>query len=303
MDVGFIGLGVMGEPMATNLARSGTRLVVWNRTSDKSEPLRAAGARVAATAADVFARARVVILMLADADAIDSVLGRGTPDFAANVAQRAIVQMGTTSPEFSRDLDADVRAAGGSYVEAPVSGSRQPAEDGQLLALVAGERAAVERVLPLLEPMCSETFVCGAVPKALLLKLSINLFLDTMVAALAEAVHFAASHGVDLAQFLAVHDAGPMASSVSRAKARKLVEGDFGVQASSAAVLENTRLIAEAARASRLASPLLDVCHALYAETVALGYGDADMAAVVHAIEERTARSAGKFPPGRSYKK
>ena len=131
VDVGFIGLGVMGEPMALNLARAGTALVVWNRTAAKNEVLRAAGARVATSPAEVFRQARVVILMLADDAAIDSVLGRGTPDFGANVAQHTIVHMGTTSPEYSRGLEADVRAAGGSYVEAPVSGSRKPAEAGR----------------------------------------------------------------------------------------------------------------------------------------------------------------------------
>lgn len=288
MDLGFIGLGVMGQPMALNLARAGKALVVWNRSADKCERLRAAGARVAASPAEVFRQARVVILMLVDGAAVDSVLGRGTPTFRANVAQHTIVHMGTTSPDYSRALEADICAAGGSYVEAPVSGSRKPAEAGQLVAMLAGDREAVEDVLPLLQPMCHRTIVCGSVPTALLTKLSINLFLNTMVTCLAEAVHFADRHVLDMQQFLAVLDAGPMASSVSRAKALKLVTGDFAVQASSSNVLENTRLITEAARQSGLASPLLDVCHALYAETVALGHGQSDMVAVIHAIEART---------------
>ncbi|MCY1082743.1 NAD(P)-dependent oxidoreductase [Archangium lansingense] len=288
MDIGFIGLGVMGQPMALNLARAGRALVVWNRSADKCEPLRAAGAQVAASAAEVFKKARVVILMLADGAAIDSVLGRGTPDFGANVARHMIVHMGTTSAEYSRGLEADIRAAGGSYVEAPVSGSRKPAEAGQLVAMLAGEPAALEEVRPLLQPMCHETILCGPVPSALLMKLSVNLFLITMVTGLAEAAHFAERHGLDLQQFLAVLDAGPMASSVSRVKARKLVARDFAVQASISDVLKNNRLIAEAARESHLASPLLDVCYALYGETEALGHGQADMAAVVRAIEART---------------
>jgi 6-phosphogluconate dehydrogenase-like protein len=126
VDIGFIGLGVMGQPMALNLARAGTPLVVWNRSAGKSEPLRAAGARVATSPAEIFRQARLVILMLVDGSATDAVLGRGTPDFGANVARHTIVHMGTTSPDYSRGLEADIRAAGGSYVEAPVSGSRKP---------------------------------------------------------------------------------------------------------------------------------------------------------------------------------
>jgi len=288
MQVGFIGLGVMGRPMALRLVRAGTSLVVWNRTAARAEPLRAAGARVAAGVDEVFAAARVVLLMLADGAAIDAVLDRGGDAFGPRVKGHVVVHMGTTSAAYSRDLAADVRAAGGDYVEAPVSGSRQPAEDGQLVAMLAGDAAAVDEVRRLLAPLCHQAVLCGPVPNALLTKLSVNIYLITMVTGLAEAVHFADRHGLDLAQVVAVLDAGPMASRVSRTKAAMLLARDFTVQASIANVLENNRLIAEAARAREVASPLLDVCHALFAETLALGHDTLDMAAVVRAIEART---------------
>ncbi|MDN3258579.1 NAD(P)-dependent oxidoreductase [Streptomyces sp. CSDS2] len=291
MNVGFIGLGVMGGPMALRLAHAGTPLVVWNRTPHRAEPLRAAGAEVAADAAEVFARAGVVLLMLADEAAVDAVLGRGTPELAARVAGRTVVHMGTTAPEYSRALEADIRAAGGRYAEAPVSGSRVPAEQGRLVAMLAGEEDVVAAVRPLLAPVCRETFGCGAVPGALLMKLSVNLFLITQVTGLAEAFHFAERQGLDRRLFLEVLDAGPMASAVSRMKAPKLRERDFSVQAAALDVLKNNRLIADAARAARLASPLLDVCHALFRETVAGGHGGEDMVAVLRAIEARTAEA------------
>ncbi|MFF5473954.1 NAD(P)-dependent oxidoreductase [Streptomyces achromogenes] len=297
MKVGFIGLGVMGRPMALRLAHAGTPLVVWNRTPDRAEPLRAAGAEVAADAAEVFARANVVLLMLADEAAVDAVLGRGTPELATRVAGRTVVHMGTTAPEYSRALEADIRAAGGRYAEAPVSGSRVPAEQGQLVAMLAGEEDAVAAVRPLLAPMCRETFGCGAVPGALLMKLSVNLFLITQVTGLAEAFHFAERQGLDRRLFLEVLDAGPMASAVSRMKAPKLRERDFAVQAAALDVLKNNRLIADAARAAHLASPLLDVCHALFRETVARGHGGEDMVAVLRAIEARTAGARSAEAP------
>ncbi|TXJ86806.1 NAD(P)-dependent oxidoreductase [Streptomyces lavendulae] len=290
--VGFIGLGVMGGPMALRLAAAGTPLVVWNRTPHRAEPLRAAGAEVAQDAAGVFARAEVVLLMLAGEPALDTVLGRGTPELAARVAGRTVVHMGTTSPAYSAALEADIRAAGGRYVEAPVSGSRVPAEAGQLVAMLAGEQAAVDTVRPLLAPMCRQTFECGAAPGALLMKLSVNLFLITLVTGLTEAFHFAERQGLDPRLFLDVLDAGPMASPVSRMKAPKLRERDFAVQAAALDVLKNNRLVAEAAREARLASPLLDVCHALFEETVELGHGAEDMVAVLRAIEARTRSAA-----------
>ncbi|GLY66616.1 NAD(P)-dependent oxidoreductase [Amycolatopsis taiwanensis] len=282
--IGFLGLGLMGEPMAWNLARAGTPLIVWNRTAARCAPLRSAGAAVARQPAEVFQQSSTVILMLADEQAIDSVLGRRDGKFGVAVDGHTIVQMGTTSPSYSKNLGADIAAAGGRYVEAPVSGSRAPAEAGQLVAILAGDPTAVAQVRPLLAPMCRDTVFCGSVPNALVMKLSINLFLITMVTGLAEAVNFARQHGLDMDHFTAVHDAGPMASDVSRIKLRKIVAGDYSAQAAADDVLKNSRLIFEAARESGVNSPLLDACYALFDRTVSLGNGKSDMIAVLEAI-------------------
>ncbi|MEU4443414.1 NAD(P)-dependent oxidoreductase [Actinosynnema sp. NPDC050801] len=288
MEVGFVGLGIMGQPMALNLARSGRPLVVWNRSPHRTEPLRAAGARVARTPAEVFADAEVVILMLAHEGAIDAVLDRGTERFADHVNGRTVVHMGTTSPGYSRGLAADVRAAGGDYVEAPVSGSRGPAEAGELVAMLAGDPEAVARVREVIAPMCAEVVDCGQSPHALLMKLAVNLFLITMTTGIAEAFHFAERHDLDLGTLVEVLDKGPMASKVSRAKASKLLADDFEAQAAARDVLTNNQLIADAARAAGVASPLLDACLALFTRAVELGHDKEDMIAVVHALRERS---------------
>jgi 3-hydroxyisobutyrate dehydrogenase len=290
--VGFIGLGTMGEPMARNLVRAGVPLVVWNRSVARAESLVQAGATIARDAADVFARCETVIVMLADGPAIDTVLGRGTPEFAARVEGCRLVAMGTVPPGYSEALGVDIRAAGGRYVEAPVSGSRKPAEAGQLVAMLAGEDADLAAVRPLLAPMCRECFDCGPVPAALRMKLAVNVLLITMVTGLAEAAHFAARHGLDMQRFMAILNAGPMASDVSRVKIAKLVQRDFARQAGISDVLKNSRLVVEAAREAALASPLMDACFALYGETEALGLGAEDMVAVVRAIEARTDAAA-----------
>ena len=292
--VGFVGIGVMGEPMALNLARAGTPLLVWNRTPERCEPLRAAGAQVAASAAEVFARAGTIILMLLNQAATDAVLARGTPDFARLVAGRTVVNMGSAAPEYARALEAEIRAAGGRYAEAPVSGSRKPAEAAQLVALLAGDPATVADVRPLLAPMCRELVLCGAVGNGLLMKLAINLYLTTCVASLAEATHFAAGNGLDLAQFGQALNAGQLASDMSRVKIPKLVGRDFSVQAAMADAYASTNLIAAAARAAGIASPMLDRARELYAETLAMGHARIDMSGVLHAIEERTAAARDK---------
>lgn len=288
--VGFIGLGVMGEPMALNLLRAGTPLVLWNRSPLRSDELRNHGpASVAATPAEVFAACGTVILMLAHAEAMDAVLQRGQPAFDAQVRGHTVVHMGTTSPAYSAALAADVRRAGGRYVECPVSGSRKPAEDGQLVGMMAGDSDCFAALQTLLAPVCAQIVECGQCPSALLMKLSVNLFLVTMVAGLCESWHYAQQHGLDLNALRTILDAGPMASRVSRGKLDKLAHGDYGVQAAITDVLKNSRLVADQARLAGLASPLLDAADGLYAQAQDMGHGTLDMIAVLKAIEARTA--------------
>jgi len=296
-SIGFIGLGVMGTPMALNLARSGVPLVVWSRSNTSYDKLRDAGATVADNPDTLFSICETVVLMLAHEAAIDEVLGRGTPLFDGRIRGRLIVNMSTTSPEYSRALADAIEASRGQYVEAPVSGSRKPAEAGQLVAMLAGAPDQVEAVRELIKPMCRDSLVCGEVPAALTMKLAVNLFLITMVTGLAEATYFAQCHGIDMAQFARALNSGPMASDVSRVKIDKLVKQDFSVQASITDVLKNSRLVAQAARGIGIASPLLDVSHALYGETETLGHGPLDMVAVIHAIAQRTDQAATKVPP------
>jgi 3-hydroxyisobutyrate dehydrogenase len=283
MTIGFVGLGVMGQPMAINLARAHP-VIVWNRSVDRTRAASEAGAAVASSVDEVFREAQVVFLMLADGSAIDEVLGRGSQLFGARVRGRTVVHLGTTPPEYSQDLGADIDAAGGSYVECPVSGSRLPAEEGALVAMLAGEAAVVEQVRPLLASMCRQSFDCGRVPGALHMKLAVNLFLITLVTGLAESVHLAARNGSSLEILRQVLDSGPMGSTVSRGKLEKFVNGDYAVQASAANVLYNNELIAESARKLGAATPLLDRCHQLFREAVELGHGGEDMIAVLHAI-------------------
>ena len=294
--VGFIGLGIMGRPMAANLMRAGVPLSVWNRSTDAAHELSAAGAHVAESPAAVFAASDVVFLMLANADVVDDVLQRGRRAFADMVSGRTVVPLGTTSPGYSVGLARDVEAAGGSYVEAPVSGSRVPAERGELVGLAAGDRDAVDRVVPLLAPMCREVLRCGQVPAGIGTKLAVNLYLCATVAALAEAYHLAAALGLDLGVFQRALDSGPMASAVSTAKLAKLVERDFTRQAAIRDVHLNTRLIAEAARAVGAAAPVIEATRERFRETEEAGFGPLDMAAVVTALERRD----GIAPMGRA---
>jgi len=284
MPLGFIGLGVMGTPMAGHLARAGHALLGWSRSGRNHEAARTAGVQPITQRQDVFDACGTILLMLANDEAIDSVLDRNTPTFPARVKGRLVINMGTSSAAYSQALGEQIRAAGGRYVEAPVSGSRVQAEAAQLVIMLAGDAADVAEASHLLAPLGRQCVACGQVPAALRMKLAVNLYLITLVTALGEAVHFAEVHGIALERFAEVLNAGPMASEVSRIKLDKMIREDFAVQASITDVLKNSGLVAGAAHEAGMQAPLINASDALFARAQRMGLGGLDMAAVLQAI-------------------
>ncbi|SNY93143.1 3-hydroxyisobutyrate dehydrogenase [Cohaesibacter sp. ES.047] len=285
--IGFIGLGTMGTPIALRLAETGVPLVIWNRTSSRTDPLREAGAVIAAIAEDVFAQCQTILLMLADEVAIDAVLSRNTDGFASLVANKLVVSMGTVSADYSESLSVDISLARGRYVEAPVSGSKKPAQLGQLVSLLAGNDEETKVVRQLLQPCCKDVFECGQIPKALQMKFAVNSYLINMVTGLAEAWNLAEQNGLDTALFTNILNAGPMASDVSRTKLAKLCTGDMSRQAGIQDVWKNCQLVMESASSVEAPSPLMKVCSSLYREAVEMGLEKEDMISVGKALKKR----------------
>lgn len=290
--IGFIGLGLMGEPMALNLVGAGHKLLAWNRTPAKLGLIIEAGAEAARSAEEVFDRCETAILMLAAPDATDAVLGRGSDVFERNVRGKLIVNTGTAPPAWSASLAAEVANAGGRYVEAPVSGSRQQAQERRLVAMLSGEPQDVAAAGELLDPICHASFDCGAIPGALRMKLAVNLFMIVMVSGLVEAFHFAERAGIEPAVLRDVLAASPMASNVSQVKADKLVARDWAAQAAIADVLKNVDLVREAARGAGATAPLIGLCRELYGSAVADGNAGLDMVAVSRVLDHRAERAA-----------
>lgn len=290
-EIGFIGLGLMGEPMALNLVGAGVNLLAWNRTPAKLKPIIEAGAEAAASAKEVFDHCETVILMLAAPDATDAVLGHGSEVFERNLRGKLIVNTGTAPPAWSASLAAEVADAGGRYVEAPVSGSRQQAQERRLVAMLSGEPQDVAAARELLDPICHASFDCGAIPGALRMKLAVNLFMIVMVSGLVEAFHFAERAGLDPAVLRDVLAASPMASNVSQVKADKLVARDWAAQAAITDVLKNVDLVREAGRGAGATAPLIGLCRELYGSAVADGNGGLDMVAVSRVLDLRAERA------------
>jgi 3-hydroxyisobutyrate dehydrogenase len=287
VTVGFMGIGTMGLPMANRLLDAGISLTVWNRNHERCEPLRIRGARVVDSVEALFEQCTIVLVMLLNEQAVDAALGRHTPGFERRVRGKIVVMLGTTSPEFSQLLETHLYECGSQYVEAPVSGSRVPAETGALIGMTAGDIGAVRAVEPLLANLCRQVMPCGVVPSALRMKLAVNHYLIVLVTALAESVRAAEAAGCDLEIFRQILDAGPMASMISTTKLEKMLLADFAPQAAIRDVAQIARLVRDQARSSGVESPLLEIAERLFSDAHQRGLSDFDMAAVLHPARMR----------------
>ncbi|KAM0737796.1 hypothetical protein ACQRIT_007800 [Beauveria bassiana] len=297
MRVGFMGLGFMGTPMALNLAQK-FPLTVWNRTAAKYEPFRrstsataaaatAAAVTIADSPAGVLRQSDVIFTMLFNEAAYRSVLF--DPDFIDALRGKTLINTSSVSVAFSRYLDEQVRRAGGRFLEMPVSGSRVPAEQGQLVGMLAGDGDEARRVAPLLAAMTKSAVYCGAeIGMGLRTKFATNLFLITMTAGLAESMNLARAQGVDVDAFGRVLDAGPMASAYSKLKVAKMIAEDWSPQAAMRDCYNLTELVQEAAGEVGAQTPLMTVCNALYRDAVERGFGGDDMIAIHKVMTPRT---------------
>ena len=198
MKIAFLGLGNMGTPMARHLIRAGHEVTVWNRTHAKAEPLRADGAKVSASAGDAAKQAEVVVTMLADDRAVESaVLDAG--GVVHNLAHGAThISCSTISVELSKKLAEEHGQRGQHYIAAPVFGRPDAAEAGKLFVAAAGEKSALDRVMPVLETLGQRVFVMGSKPEmANVVKVSGNFLIAAVIESLAEAITLARKYGID----------------------------------------------------------------------------------------------------------
>jgi 3-hydroxyisobutyrate dehydrogenase len=175
MRIGVAGLGGMGAAIAARLIEVGHEVTVWNRTAAKTRPLADAGAKVAATPADVTSACEAVITILTDGAAINSVYGGPSGLLAGNSKDKLFIEMSTVAPKVETDLAAKVRAEGATLVECPVGGTIGPARQGKLLGLMGADAADAARAKPILDQLCRKVEHCGPVGTGASMKLAINL--------------------------------------------------------------------------------------------------------------------------------
>jgi 3-hydroxyisobutyrate dehydrogenase/2-hydroxy-3-oxopropionate reductase len=285
-SIGFIGLGIMGQPMALNLAKAGHRLAVYNRTPGKSAALEAAGARVAASPADAAREANFVVIIVSDSAAVEGVAA-GRDGFLETLRSGAIViDSSTISPTVSRKLACMAASKGAGWLDAAVTGSKHGAEKGELTFMVGGDRATFERALPILQVLGKKHIYCGLQGLGLAAKLAQNTIQATMVEVFCEGLVLATKAGVRPETMLEILQSSLARAAITDFKAPFIFKGDFVPYFPLKLMHKDLELAAEAGYAQGVPMPVLAAVKEVYMAAKAQGKGDQDYAAVITFLEE-----------------
>jgi 3-hydroxyisobutyrate dehydrogenase len=277
MRAGFIGLGNLGQAMATRLVDRGVELTVWNRTPGRAEAL---GVPVAVTPTALVGAVPAVMLCLADSDAVEVVLRGKDGLLSGDCDGRLIIDTTTNHPAPVRLFHELCRQKGARYVEAPVAGSVVPARAGKLQAMVSGEDAAIAAARPYLEHLTAGIHELGAPGQATRMKLINNLCLGTIMAVVGEAVATAEAAGISREQALAVLGDGGGKSLVLDAKRQKLLDEDWSPHFSVGMIAKDLHCLQDLARELDRPQHLAGVVKEQFMRLIKEGRGDEDFAAI-----------------------
>lgn len=283
ISVAVLGTGIMGTAMARNLARAGYDVSAWNRTRSRAEPLTADGIRVTGTAAEAVDGADTVLTMLLDGPAVLDAMTAAAPHLAPGTLW---LQMSTVGTEGNAPLAAFAAAHGLSYVDAPVLGTKAPAEQGELTVLAAGPAEVRERAAAVFDVVGRTTRWVGddgADGQASRLKLVVNSWVLTVINGAGEAIALAEGLGVDPRDFLAAVGGGPLDLPYLQIKGEAILSGELRPSFTVSAARKDARLIAEAAAAAGVRMDLAEAAAERLRRAEELGHGGEDGAAAYHA--------------------
>jgi len=276
--VAVLGTGTMGAPMATNVAAAGMTVRAWNRTREHAQGLE--GVEALDTPAEAVDGADLVVTMLADGEAVEEVARQAIDSFPADAVW---LQMSTVGIAATERLARLADEHGTAFVDAPVLGTRQPAEQGQLVVLASGPNDARERAKPVFEAVGSRTVELGAAGEGTRLKLVANAWIAALVSGLAETIAFAEAIGVDPRAFLDAIEGGAMGPPYAQLKGKMMIEGEYPQAFALSLLRKDVGLVLEAAERHGFDAPLAKLVADLADRAIAAGHGDDDMAAIVEA--------------------
>ena len=281
--IAVLGTGIMGAAMARNLLSAGMEVRVWNRSREKAEPLADDGATVADSPTEAAEGAGFVLTMLADADAVAEAAGGENGALSALPEDGVWLQTSTVGLEGQEKLAGIADEHGVYYVDAPVLGTKEPAEQGQLIVLASGPEEVRERCQPVFDAVGSKTLWLGSAGAGSDLKLVTNNWIVGLLCALAETISFAEALGVDPNRFLEVIEGGPLGVPYAQMKGQMMIEEEFPTSFSANLARKDANLVLQAAEANGLRLSLTEAAAGHFDEAINAGHGEEDTAAIYQA--------------------
>ncbi|HZQ70867.1 MAG TPA: NAD(P)-dependent oxidoreductase [Terriglobales bacterium] len=282
MRVAFLGLGIMGRPMATNLVKAGHEVTVWNRTAGRDVP----GARMGESPAEAAQGADVVWMCVSDTKAVEALLFGAEGVEKSLAAGMIVVDSSTISPTATRQFSERVAAKGVQYVDAPMTGSKTGAENGTLIFIVGGKEATLERLNPLFSAMGKTYFRMGETGKGQAAKLVMNLQIALIYQGFAEALTLGAKLGVEAGTLIPLINASMVRSGVVDYKAPFVLKRDFSPNFPLRLMHKDIRLALDAAKEARVKLPGLETVEEIYEMATEDGHENLDYAATLTLLEK-----------------
>jgi len=279
--LGWIGLGSLGTPMSQRHIAAGYPVSVYNRTKEKESVLKAAGAAVADTPAELLKNTDIVFLTVSDDQAVRDCFTGDKGLLAANTTGKLIINMSTVSPGISKELAAACQQQGNEYLDAPVSGSVKQAQEGQLVIMVGGSKDAYEKATPVLQPLGKLILHLGDTGSGNTVKLAINLLLSFHTQGLAEATLFANQHGIRTEDFMNIMNNGAMGNVYAKIKGDLIIHDNY----KPAFYLKHMVKDLGLARAEGWKTPMAELAFESFQKAQAQ-YGDQDLIAIRKYLEK-----------------
>jgi 2-hydroxy-3-oxopropionate reductase len=291
--IGFIGLGVMGAPMARNLLAAGHDVVAWNRSPAPLGALVEAGARAGEGPAAVAAEADILVTILSDDKAVLAVLGGPEGAIAAAPAGALVIEMSTVSPALVRELAGEATARGVDFLDAPVSGGDLGAQQGTLSIMVGGEAAAVERARPVFEVLGSRVTHVGAAGAGQIAKACNQVLVAVIFGGLAEALVLGSKLGADPAAILDAVGGGMAANRIMEVRRDNFLDHDFAPGFKVDLHHKDLEIALGAGGEVDAPLPLTAEVQQMFRQLRAAGHGDEDDSALLRVAEQRASHRLG----------
>lgn len=285
LSIGFLGLGIMGKAMAANLVEAGFDVTVWNRNADKCVELVALGARQGATPKDVAASCDITFAMVSDPEAALA-LCQGPEGVVAGIGDgRGYIDMSTVDDSTSQTISGLITQAGGRFLEAPVSGTKKPAEDGTLIILAAGDKSLYDDATSAFEVMGKMSPYLGEIGQGANMKLVINMMMGGMLSIFSEGMSLGQKAGLNGQQILDLVDAGAMANPMFKGKGAMLLNENYTTSFPLKHMQKDIRLAVALGDKLEQPLPTAAIANEAFKQAIKAGFAEEDIVAVYKVIQ------------------